>query len=67
MEGTSGVAEAWRYAGKRGREPTDRHDLVSRAVVGLLGGLCPDDHGVRGRDLGNVGEQVLRAERPHPD
>ena len=40
MEGTSGVAEAWRYAGKRGREPTDRHDLVSRAVVGLLVGYA---------------------------
>ena len=34
---------------------------------GCLAGLCPDDHRVRGPDLGNVGEQVLRAERPHPD
>ena len=36
--------------------------LVPRAVVGLRAGLCPDDHGDRGRDLGRVREQVLRAD-----
>ena len=36
-------------------------------MVGLPGGLCPDDHGVRGLTWADVGEQVLRADRPHPD
>ena len=41
--------------------------LVPRTVVGLRAGLCPPDHRDGGSDLGTVGEQVLRADRPHPD
>jgi hypothetical protein len=39
--------------------------VVARTVVGMAGGLCLDHHQVRGRDLGDVREQVLRANRPH--
>ena len=44
-----------------------RYHWLPRAVVGLRAGLCPPDHRDGGSDMGRVGEQVLRADRPNPD